>query len=369
MKFPPRSTLLRLTLWMIPLIAGAAIFVFSIQNAKQVILPGTAYEGSLFDDGADDGNSVIREIENDSSGIKVTMRLKEGFIHPYAGVIFHLGSDSQFLDLSAYDYLSMTIKGSTPLELSIHLRSYVEKFTSPDDIMTYRFLVKEIHSTDSIRFFRLPLHSFSTPQWWYSRHRVESDSFPRESFNQVTDLVIQSATSTPLNQTIELELDYIGFEKDVPGRLIWWLSLTGSYLLLSFVGMNVLGIRRKKPAIPVVSYEQLQVESYTDEDAKRIVSFIARSYSSPDLDITRVGREVGLSPAKVSSVFKTALSVSFRQYLNTIRLTEAKRLLRSTDRQVADIAGKVGYNSVVHFNRIFKATEGITPNQYRKNAN
>ncbi|MFP4164431.1 MAG: helix-turn-helix domain-containing protein [Chitinispirillaceae bacterium] len=343
--------------------------MLSAQNRKQVVLPGTVYRGLTFDDRGDEGNSIIQEIENDSSGIKVAMQLKEGFSHPYAGLIFHLGADSQFLDLSAYDYLCMKIRGSTPLELSVHLRSFVEEFTNPEDIMTYRFLVKEIHSADSVKFFRIPLHSFSTPQWWYSRHRVESDSFPKESFNQVVDLVIQSATATPLNKKIGLELDYIGFEKDVLSRLIWWLSFSGGYLLLSFSGILIFRNSRKKQLRPVVSYEQLEVESYTDEDARRIVSFIARSYSNPDLDVAEVGREVGLSQAKVSSVFKTALSCSFRQYLNTIRITEAKRLLRATDRQVADISRKVGYNNVAHFNRIFKSSEGVTPNQYRKKAN
>lgn len=368
MKRILRSTLLRTTCWMIPLVAGTFVFLFSLQSRKKVILPNTVYKGLAFDDRADQGNSVIQQIESDSSGIKVTMQLKEGFSHPYAGVIFHLGADSQFLDLSAYDYLCMEIRGSTPLELSVHLRSFVKGFTDPEDIMTYRFMVKEIHSSDSGKFFRIPLQAFSTPQWWYSRHRIESDSLPKQSLGEVVDLVIQSGTATPLNQKISLELDYIGFEKNVMSRLIWWLSLSGGYIMFSFIGTFILRHRKRKQIKPLVSYEQLVVESYTDEDAKRIVSFIARSYSNPDLDVAEVGREVGLSQSKVSNVFKTALSCSFRQYLNTIRITEAKRLLRSTDRQVADISRKVGYNNVAHFNRIFKSSEGVTPNQYRKAA-
>ena len=59
--------------------------------------------------------------------------------------------------------------------------------------------------------------------------------------------------------------------------------------------------------------------------------------------------------------------MTFKQYLNKIRLSEAKRLLKETDRQIADIAYHVGYKNVTHFHRIFKQNEKISPNEYRKN--
>jgi len=37
-----------------------------------------------------------------------------------------------------------------------------------------------------------------------------------------------------------------------------------------------------------------------------------------------------------------------------------------TDRYVSDIAYAVGYNSVPHFNRIFKSRFGNSPNEFRK---
>ena len=57
---------------------------------------------------------------------------------------------------------------------------------------------------------------------------------------------------------------------------------------------------------------------------------------------------------------------TFKQYLNIIRITEAKRLLRETDNQITSCAYNVGYNNIPHFNRTFKQLEGISPKEYRK---
>lgn len=165
-----------------------------------------------------------------------------------------------------------------------------------------------------------------------------------------------------------MKIEYVGFEKNFSIRLIWLSLFIFSYLITILFVRMVITKRRRKTSLQklIVSYEPLEVENYSDEDTKRIVSFIAKNYSNPDLDVAGVGREVGLSQTKISVVLKTSMECSFKQCLNNIRITEAKRLLRTSDRQIADISRKVGYNNVAHFNRIFKAVEGLTPNQYRK---
>ena len=43
-----------------------------------------------------------------------------------------------------------------------------------------------------------------------------------------------------------------------------------------------------------------------------------------------------------------------------------RRVLRETDRQIADIASAVGYESQGKFTRAFKEESGMTPREYRK---
>ncbi len=59
-------------------------------------------------------------------------------------------------------------------------------------------------------------------------------------------------------------------------------------------------------------------------------------------------------------------SMNFKQYLNTVRITEAKRLLIDTDHQIVTIAHSVGYNNIPHFNRTFKQVATVSPKVYRQ---
>ena len=48
-----------------------------------------------------------------------------------------------------------------------------------------------------------------------------------------------------------------------------------------------------------------------------------------------------------------------------LKLSYAAKLLQTTDLIVLDISSKVGYSSLSHFNRVFKATYHLTPSEYR----
>lgn len=68
----------------------------------------------------------------------------------------------------------------------------------------------------------------------------------------------------------------------------------------------------------------------------------------------------------LSSAFKEIVGISFKEYLILFRLTEAKRLLITTDLSIEEIARQVGYTNVNNFIHIFKKKESATPLQFRK---
>lgn len=57
---------------------------------------------------------------------------------------------------------------------------------------------------------------------------------------------------------------------------------------------------------------------------------------------------------------------TFHSYLSDIRLNSAAELLKSTDKNVIDIALENGFNSISYFNRSFAEKFGKTPTSYRK---
>ena len=63
--------------------------------------------------------------------------------------------------------------------------------------------------------------------------------------------------------------------------------------------------------------------------------------------------------------FKKMTGQGFTAYLNDHRLNLAAELLRITDATVLDIAGRVGFDNLSYFNRLFKRRYGMTPREYR----
>ena len=111
------------------------------------------------------------------------------------------------------------------------------------------------------------------------------------------------------------------------------------------------------------------MRNYRDIDAQRISTYVAEHFSEPELSVATMGESLGLSQKKIVKVMNVVFKMSFKQYLTSIRIHEAKRLLQETDRLVIDIALTVGFNSISHFNRVFKSSTQISPLEFRNGKN
>lgn len=73
-----------------------------------------------------------------------------------------------------------------------------------------------------------------------------------------------------------------------------------------------------------------------------------------------------ISPFHLSRLFKESTGYSPHQYLVTVRLTHAERLLRNSTAPIADVCFSSGFNSTEHFATAFKQHYNLNPTQYRK---
>lgn len=78
-----------------------------------------------------------------------------------------------------------------------------------------------------------------------------------------------------------------------------------------------------------------------------------------------VAMSVSLSPKYLSRIFKERCGINFIDYRHQIKMREAKRLLRSFNLNINQVAGKLGYMNAESFIRMFKKTSGMSPSQYR----
>lgn len=83
------------------------------------------------------------------------------------------------------------------------------------------------------------------------------------------------------------------------------------------------------------------------------------------LDAADSWKEVGLTPRRLTDLFKQVYGMTPKEYTDTRRLRAAEKRLKKTEEKVIDIAYGIGFSSLSSFNRFFKKQTGMTPTEYR----
>lgn len=115
--------------------------------------------------------------------------------------------------------------------------------------------------------------------------------------------------------------------------------------------------------------EQLNSQYTTNQKdrlAYRIKKIIEENYNQHYLGLNYISEQVNVSTSYVSKVFKEEYGMGMVEYMNWLRIDHAKRIMKTQDLTVKEIAEKVGFTSDIHFIRIFKKYENTTPGVYQK---
>ncbi|AZK46660.1 AraC family transcriptional regulator [Paenibacillus lentus] len=112
--------------------------------------------------------------------------------------------------------------------------------------------------------------------------------------------------------------------------------------------------------------ELLASPSPMHERISEIVRYINEHYTE-DLSLQLLADRFYISPYYLSRYFKKATGFTYVEYVNSVRIKEAKKLLEHSSMKVHLIARKVGFGSVTHFGRVFKEVTGNAPLYYRRN--
>ena len=100
--------------------------------------------------------------------------------------------------------------------------------------------------------------------------------------------------------------------------------------------------------------------------SRKISAFVRNNYSDPTLNADRISRHFGLHPAYISHIFHQSTGMKLLDYIHTTRIDHIKRLLRSTNMSLEDIARKTGYYDRYSMSRVFRRYVGMPPSDYRR---
>ncbi|MBQ8311170.1 MAG: helix-turn-helix transcriptional regulator [Clostridia bacterium] len=97
---------------------------------------------------------------------------------------------------------------------------------------------------------------------------------------------------------------------------------------------------------------------------QKILVYCAEHYREP-ITVRSIARALYVSESAVTKIFAARTGGSFREYLNALRVDEAKRLLRERGRKIVDVMLECGFCNQSSFNRVFLHHVGLTPREYR----
>jgi len=90
-----------------------------------------------------------------------------------------------------------------------------------------------------------------------------------------------------------------------------------------------------------------------------------KQHLSEELSLGMVAKAVNASSFYFCKMFKKITGINFTHYVSRVRIETAKNLLLNPNLRVSEIAYEVGFQSLTHFNRVFKKIVGQSPTEFR----
>lgn len=93
-----------------------------------------------------------------------------------------------------------------------------------------------------------------------------------------------------------------------------------------------------------------------------------RNHFREKITVHQIAEKVHLSDSYLSHIFSETFGRTITEYITSVRIEYAKRMLAKPGSSISEIALECGFEDVSYFSRVFKKSEGITPRDYKKKA-
>lgn len=355
----------------IPAVLFVSGILWILCRKDLILFPGSDFTVFSYTDENDtfaEGKSRVDEFTIFPDKLVMRYTLKAGAPYPYVGI--NLGRKGTFFDISGYHDLKIRIQATKSERLRLFLLSYADGITDNTNYLTYLYLYKEIPLWRNRKEYNLKLKDFYVPEWWYAINNItENDKRIKKNFKKTFAILIERGIALPLDVTDTIELEGLSFSRDKMRSILFFGILL--VVCYSVMGICLLWNKHKKRIVIrmheiIIPYKYLAIEKEGDEDTGKIIEYLERNFRIPELSVKMVSVACSIPAYKIPLLLKEKFKLSFRGYLNSLRMNEARRLLKETGLSITDIAMNIGYNNISHFNNLFRFIENMSPGEFRK---
>lgn len=155
----------------------------------------------------------------------------------------------------------------------------------------------------------------------------------------------------------------------------WGIQIDRDQLREAYFGGKVLSNRQYESMVKLLSIFAQHISMVSNQIAvqhdnaeppviTKAKAFIEQNHAE-DLSLGAVAKAVNTSTFYFCKMFKKATGINFTEYVSRVRIEKSKNLLLNPNLRVSEIAYEIGFQSLTHFNRVFKKIVGQSPTEFR----
>ncbi|CAN6960307.1 MULTISPECIES: GlxA family transcriptional regulator [Psychrobacter] len=103
---------------------------------------------------------------------------------------------------------------------------------------------------------------------------------------------------------------------------------------------------------------------HADQLVKQVQEFIEENFKQP-MQVSNLAAMVNITPRTLNRRFQSCVTMRPIEYIQAVRIEQAKRLLELGDVTIKSLAEQVGYDDISSFTRLFKRATELTPKEYQ----
>ncbi|NLM13053.1 MAG: AraC family transcriptional regulator [Epulopiscium sp.] len=136
------------------------------------------------------------------------------------------------------------------------------------------------------------------------------------------------------------------------------------FLLLIKLTELLIFLIRKQQELSKVN-QPISIQSAKHRKIQEVANYISNHYASCG-SLDELAKRFFVSKYYLCRIFKEVTGFTVNEYISINRIKQAQILLERSNLSITEIAEKVGYYNITHFEKVFKTYLGTTPLKYRK---